>query len=110
MSEQLVPLVDRAVEILAGLPRDKPPFALSENTMLHLLQRDPPKGMAKPYTVHGFRSTFTDWARDNGHAPDHVIDAALAHKVSDEVKAAYGRSKLLALRTTLMQTWADYLK
>lgn len=105
----IVPLVAEARSILDALPRDRPPFALSENAMLYLLQRDPPKGLARPYTVHGFRSSFTDWARDNAHAPDHVIDAALAHKVGDEVKAAYGRSKLLALRRELMEKWAAFL-
>lgn len=99
-----------ALAILDALPKDRPPFRMSENAMLYFLQRKPPKGVGRPYTVHGFRSTFTDWARDNAIAPEHVIDAALAHKVSDEVKAAYGRSKLLALRRELMQQWADYLK
>lgn len=104
--EHAVPLSDAALAVLAKRPRDRPPFPLSEGGMLALLQ----KTLGQPYTVHGFRSSFYDWARDNGHAPEHVIDAALAHKVSDEVKAAYGRSKLLALRRDLMQTWADFLK
>jgi integrase len=104
--EHVVPLSDAALAVLAKRPRDRPPFPLSEGGMLALLQ----KTLGQPYTVHGFRSSFYDWARDNGHAPEHVIDAALAHKVSDEVKAAYGRSKLLALRRDLMQTWADFLK
>jgi integrase len=104
--EHVVPLSDAALAVLAKRPRNRPPFPLSEGGMLALLQ----KTLGQPYTVHGFRSSFYDWARDNGHAPEHVIDAALAHKVSDEVKAAYGRSKLLALRRDLMQTWADFLK
>jgi hypothetical protein len=47
-----VPLVDEAVAIFATLPWDVPPFELSENGMLNLLQ----KHMHQPYTVHGFRS------------------------------------------------------
>lgn len=107
--EHVVPLPPAAVAILESLPRDKPPFAMSENAMLYYLQRKPPKGIGRPYTVHGLRSTFYDWVRDHGHAPDHVADAALAHAIKDEVKAAYGRSKLLALRRDLMALWADYL-
>lgn len=103
--EHTVPLVDAVLAILARRPKDRPPFPLSENGMLSLLQKD----MGQPYTVHGFRSSFYDWVRDNGMAPDHVADAALAHKISDEVKAAYGRSKLLTQRRELMQAWAGYL-
>lgn len=103
--EHAVPLTDAALAILARLPKDQPPFPLSENGMLALLQRT----LGEPYTVHGFRSSFYDWVRDNGVAPDHVADAALAHAVSDEVKAAYGRSKLLTMRKELMQAWADFL-
>ena len=103
--EHTVPLSDSALALLAKRPKDTPPFALSPNGMLSLLQ----KNLGQPYTVHGFRSSFYDWVRDNGIAPDHVADAALAHAVSDEVKAAYGRSKLLTMRRGLMQAWADFL-
>lgn len=101
----VVPLSVAALAVLAKRPRDRRPFPLSEGGMLSLLQKD----LGQPYTVHGFRSSFYDWVRDNGHAPDHVADAALAHKVSDEVKAAYGRSKLLTMRRELMEAWASYL-
>lgn len=100
-----VPLTTAALAVLDAMPQDRPPFPLSEGGMLSLLQKD----MGQPYTVHGFRSTFYDWVRDHGHAPDHVADAALAHKVSDEVKAAYGRSKLLDLRRALMEAWAGWV-
>jgi integrase len=103
--EHTVPLSDAALAVLNKRPRDQPPFCLSEGGMLAVLQTT----LGEPYTVHGFRSSFYDWVRDNGVAPDHVADAALAHKISDEVKAAYGRSKLLTLRRDLMQAWADFL-
>lgn len=73
--------------------------------MLSLLQKD----LGQPYTVHGFRSTFHDWASEEGDWPEHVIDQALAHKIPDEVKAAYRRGKLLAKRRELMEAWAAYL-
>jgi integrase len=105
----VVPLVPRAVELLASMPRDKPPFALSENAMLYLLQRKPPKGMGLPYTVHGFRSSFSDWAHESTQHPNHVIEMALAHTIPNKAEAAYRRGSLLAKRRELMQAWADSL-
>ncbi len=59
-----VPLTAQALALLERRPRDAEPWALSENTMLFLLQRDPPRGLGQPYTVHGFRSAFRDWAAE----------------------------------------------
>ena len=106
--DHVVPLVPRAVAILAGLPRNKPPFALSENAMLYLLQRQPPKGMGLPYTVHGFRSAFSDWAHETTAHPNHVIEMALAHTIPNKAEAAYRRGSLLDKRRELMEAWADY--
>lgn len=102
--EHVVPLPDTAVEIMKALPKISPPFPLSENGMLSLLQKD----MGQPYTVHGFRSSFHDWASENDW-PEAVIDACLAHKVSDEVKAAYRRTKFMDKRRALLKAWAEYL-
>lgn len=107
-NEHVVPLTDRAVEILAALPRRRPPFPLSENAMLYLLQRPLPKGLAQPVTVHGFRSTFSDWAHETTAFPNHVIEMALAHAIKDKAEAAYRRGALLDKRRELMQAWADY--
>lgn len=105
-----VPMVPAAVAILDGLPRDQPPFALSENTMLFLLQRKPPRGLGQPYTVHGFRSTFSDWAHETTGFPNHVIEMALAHAIPNKAEAAYRRGELLEKRRELMQAWAKYLE
>lgn len=107
--DHTIPLVDRAVALLAGLPRDKPPFALSENTMLYLLQRTPPKGLGLPYTVHGFRSAFSDWAHETTAHPNHVIEMALAHTIPNKAEAAYRRGGLLDKRRELMADWAAWL-
>jgi integrase len=104
-----IPLVPEASAILAALPRDRPPFAMSENTMLFLLQREPPRGLGKPYTVHGFRSTFSDWAHETTGFPNHVIEMALAHTIKSKAEAAYRRGDLMEKRRELMQAWADYL-
>src|SRR5215831_5473141 len=80
--EHKVPLCDRSVEILQGLDqRNKRLFPLSNMAMAELL-----KGMRPGITVHGFRSTFMDWAHETTNYPKAVIDMALAHKVGDKVE------------------------
>jgi integrase len=73
---------------------------------LRMLQRD----MGQPdVTVHGFRSSFRDWAAECTAFPREVIEAALAHVNSDKTESAYLRSDVLAKRAKLMQAWADFL-
>lgn len=60
-------------------------------------------------TVHGWRSTFRDWAAERTNVPGEVAEAALAHTVSNRVEAAYRRTKYLEKRRPLMRAWADYL-
>lgn len=60
-------------------------------------------------TVHGFRSTFRDWAAECAHdLPPYVAEMALAHAIASGVEAAYRRGDLLALRAKLMDRWATY--
>ena len=59
-------------------------------------------------TVHGFRSTFRDWAAKSTSFPNHVIEMALAHAIGNAVEAAYRRGDLVVKRTQLMQAWAAY--
>lgn len=100
-----IPLTPAALACLEGLPRDKPPFALSENTMLFLLQKDLGQPAA---TVHGFRSTFSDWAHDTTDFPGHVIEMSLAHAIRNKAEAAYRRGDLMAKRRELMDAWAAW--
>ena len=58
---------------------------------------------------HGFRSSFRDWAAERTATPTAVVEAALAHRVSNKVEAAYFRSDLLDKRRELMQAWSDFL-
>lgn len=104
-----VPLSDPAIAILATLPRDEPPFRLSENTMLYLVQKQPPKGLGLPYTVHGFRSSFRDWAAETTDHPNEVVEMALAHTIRNKAEAAYRRGQLLDKRRVLMNDWARFL-
>ena len=59
-------------------------------------------------TVHGFRSTFRDWAGESSNHPREVIEHALAHQLADKAEAAYQRGTLLLKRQALMQDWADH--
>ncbi len=105
--EHVVPLSKQALTILGRVSKDSPPFLLSENAMLYLLQKKD-NGMGLPFTVHGFRSSFRDWAADTTSFPSEVVEMALAHAIKDKTEAAYRRGKLLAKRKELMQAWADY--
>ena len=60
-------------------------------------------------TVHGFRSSFRDWAAEMMPTiPDPVAEAALAHGVPDAVVAAYKRAQFLDMRRTLLDAWGNY--
>ena len=110
-----VPLSDRAVALLRDLdearpgdfvfPGARPKRPLSNMAMIMMLRR---MGLTE-ITVHGFRSSFRDWAGDVTTFPRELAEAALAHKVGDEVERAYRRSDALEKRRKLMQAWADYL-
>jgi integrase len=103
--EHRVPLSDRAVKILANLPRDDElVFPLTHTSMLELLRR---MGHDNA-TVHGFRSTFRDWAAERTSYPNHVAEAALAHAVADKVEKAYRRTDLFEKRRRLMSDWAAW--
>jgi integrase len=105
-----VPLCDRVIEILESLPRENGfvfPGAsratLSPHAALRVLER-----MGRKVTVHGFRSSFRDWAADTTAYPNHVVEMALAHAVGNGVEAAYRRGELFEKRRQLMQDWAAY--
>lgn len=59
-------------------------------------------------TVHGFRSTFRDWAGETTNFSREVIEAALAHRLKDKAEAAYARGDLFEKRRSLMATWSTY--
>jgi integrase len=60
------------------------------------------------YTVHGFRSTFRDWAAERTNFPNEVVEMALAHAVSNRVEAAYRRGDLFEKRRRLMAEWSTF--
>jgi len=62
-----------------------------------------------PFTVHGFRSAFRDWAAERSSFPGEVAEAALAHTVANRVEAAYRRTDYLDKRKLLMKDWEDFV-
>jgi integrase len=77
---------------------------LSNMAMLKLLER-----MGKPeLTVHGFRSTFRDWASECTNFAGEISEAALAHAIEDKTEAAYRRGDLFEKRRRLMDAWAEF--
>jgi integrase len=63
------------------------------------------KEMREPYTPHGFRSSFRDWASEETQHPSDVAEAALAHVVKSNTEAAYRRGNLLEKRRAMMDDW-----
>jgi integrase len=58
--------------------------------------------------VHGFRSSFRDWAGNETHFPRELAEHALAHVIGDKAEQAYRRSDALEKRRALMTAWAAY--
>jgi len=88
--------------VFEGQKRNAP---LSNMAMLMLLRRMKVEGA----TVHGFRSTFRDWASEVANAPREVAEMSLAHKVGSDVERAYARSDLLERRRALMERWSQFV-
>ena len=110
--EHRVPLSDRALEIAATAPGDecfifpggRREQPLSNMAMLALLKR-----MGRgDLTVHGFRSTFRDWAAERTNFPNEVVEMALAHAIDSKTEAAYRRGDLFEKRKRLMGSWEAY--
>ena len=91
----------KSVMVFEGQKRHKP---LSNMAMLMLLRRMSVEGV----TVHGFRSTFRDWASEVANAPREVAEMSLSHKIGNDVERAYARSDLLDRRRSLMERWTVY--
>jgi integrase len=114
--EHRVPLTSRAIEIVEKLqadrwgdflfPSNSSHKPLSNMSMLMLLRRMGYENI----TVHGFRSTFRDWAGEATSFPGDLCEQVLAHKIENETEAAYRRGDMLAKRTKLMNAWARFVE
>jgi len=109
-----IPLTKAALDILSPLsearinsfvfPGQKPGKPLSNMALEMHLRRM----RIENVTVHGFRSTFRDWCGDETSFAREIAEAALAHKVGNDVEQAYRRSDALDKRRRLMEAWAGY--
>ena len=110
--EHKVPLSPQALKILndmAAIRINGHVFpnntkGLSNMAMLTLLRR---MGRAD-ITVHGFRSTFRDWAAESTAYTGEVVEMALAHAIKNQAEAAYRRGDLLEKRSRLMADWGRH--
>ncbi len=112
--EHRVPLTDAALKLLGESGEDndlvfgseaKPGKPISDMSMIAV----PRRMKLEDITVHGFRSSFRDWAGETTNFPREVIEAALAHRLKDKAEAAYARGDLFYKRRELMEAWAKFL-
>ena len=110
-TDHRVPLTDRMIGIIESQSRDSkfvfsgknPNKKLPHEAMLKVL-----KAIRPGITVHGYRSTFRDWAAERTSYPNHVVEMALAHAIGNKVEASYRRGDLFEKRQRLMADWAAY--
>jgi integrase len=112
--EHRVPLSTPAVAILATMqslrqsdfafPGAHPQKPMAHNSLILVLQRMGRRDL----TVHGFRSTFRDWAAESTAYPNEVVEMALAHTIGNKAEAAYRRGDLFEKRQRLMDDWATH--
>jgi integrase len=97
-----LPMLDGSSYVFPGHRSGRPLSGMAMEMLLRRMGRG-------DITVHGFRSTFRDWAAEStANFPREIIELCLAHDVSSEVERAYRRSDLLEKRRQLMQAWADF--
>ncbi|MEP1230729.1 MAG: integrase arm-type DNA-binding domain-containing protein [Litorimonas sp.] len=114
--EHTVPLTERALEIIKEIRpisgKSELLFPSSQNwrkVMSDATLSAAVKRMGYKVTVHGFRSTFRDWASETRTYPNDVVEMALAHSNRNKTEAAYKRGKLLEKRRELMDDWDNHI-
>jgi integrase len=110
--EHRVPLSPQALALLEQLPREeankflfigsKTGRAITEMTITRVLRRH------CDATMHGFRSSFSDWAHERSGFSNHAIELSLAHSVGTAVEKAYRRTTILEQRRRLMDAWGKF--
>jgi integrase len=112
--EHRVPLSSAALKVLSGLKEvvqnDFILPGMGRNTSLsNMAFRELLKGMdPNDITVHGFRSSFRDWAAECTAYPHEVAEMALSHSVGNKVEAAYRRGDMFDKRRKIMDDWASF--
>lgn len=113
--EHRVPLSSGALAVLEPLrqaasgnyvfPGMKPGRPLSNMSMDKILRLE-----EQDITVHGFRSTFKDWATERTKYPNEMSEVALAHGITNKVEAAYRRGDMMEKRRGMMEAWARFCR
>jgi integrase len=110
--EHRIPLSPEAIKLLRGLHTESDnPFVfigarqqrLSDAALQMAMKR-----LKRTETVHGFRSSFSDWCHERTAFNNHVIELSLAHTIGSDVEKAYRRSDLFDKRRKLIEAWAAY--
>jgi integrase len=113
-TEHIVPLSPPVIDLLTRLPREPGnDFVFIGSRSGRGVSHDAMFGMLATLgrgdlTVHGFRSSFRDWAAEQTAFSHDVCEAALAHTTGDASERAYRRTKQLPRRRQLMDAWATY--
>lgn len=106
LSDAALAVLDRMQQVRKGdfvFPGRDSGSSVNSAGLFHTLRR-----LWPDITVHGFRSTFRDWAAERTAYPAEVAEMALAHSVGSAVEQAYRRSDLFDRRRRLMDDWARY--
>lgn len=113
-----VPLSKQALEILKAMkecrtsdyvfpsPKLDGAKGISNTAMRKVFKNDP---RYSEITIHGFRSTFRDWAGEESEHSNETAEMALAHAIRNKAEKAYRRMDMLEKRRELMQDWASYV-
>ncbi|NOT16439.1 MAG: integrase arm-type DNA-binding domain-containing protein [Sulfuriferula sp.] len=118
----LVPLSNQAVEILRelytltggqkyvfsmGADRHGNDRVMSDATLGKAL-RSMGYSTQTDITPHGFRGLASTLLNEMEFPSDH-IESQLGHKVGNQVRGSYNHAQYITQRTTMMQSWSDYL-
>lgn len=112
--EHRIPLCDTIMSLLAVLPRiDGSPYLFpgrkKNKSSCNMAMTMTLRRMGRSdLTVHGFRSTFRDWAAEQTNYSREVCELSLAHKIANGAEAAYWRSDIFEKRSRLISDWAHY--
>lgn len=110
--EHRVPLTDAMMTLLGEVRKFSHGdyiFAHGNVPLSNMAMAELLKGMRPGVTVHGMRSTFSDWGNETTDHSDKVIDFCLAHINGDKAEAAYRRGTSLAKRRKVLEDWEKYL-
>lgn len=112
--EHRVPLSKPALALLKNLTNVRisvfvfPGRRFGKPIALNAMEKTLERMSRDDVTVHGFRSSFRDWASERTNFSHTTAEHALAHQISDKAESAYRRGDELEKRRKLMEAWAQW--